>query len=101
MKKLVSVILLPTLVMAIGCTSTTSPYESVFLRASGKQFEANLERNSAQLRFDEHLYSIPRVPSASGMKYISDDRNYRLFVKGEEALLMVHGRSYRECKLQH
>lgn len=101
MKKLITTIFLPTLVIALGCTSAASPYGNVFLCESGKQFEASLERDTAQLRFDEHLYSIPRVPSASGMKYISDDRNYRLFVKGEEALLMVRGRSYRECKLQH
>ncbi|HGY9597158.1 TPA: MliC family protein [Vibrio campbellii] len=101
MKKLVSAILLPTLVMAVGCTSTTSAYENVFLCESGQKFEANLGHDIAQLRFDTQIYSIPRIPSASGMKYISNDRNYRLFVKGESALLMVHGNSYRGCKLQH
>ncbi|WP_161624179.1 MliC family protein [Vibrio owensii] len=89
------------LVGPLGCTSTTSPYKSVFLCESGDQFEANLGHETVELRFDSHIYSIPRVPSASGMKYISDDRSYRLFVKGEEALLMVHDRSYRACKLQH
>lgn len=101
MNKLITTILLPSMVVLYGCSSTTSLYESSFLCESGKRFEANLEHNIAQLRIDSQVYSIPRVPSASGMKYISDDRSYRLFVKGEEALLMVHDRSYRGCTLQH
>ena len=89
------------LVSISGCVSSSSiSYQDSFLCEAGEEFQATLEQDIAQIKLNQQEYTIPRVRSASGAKYVSDDRAYRLFAKGNEALLMIEGESFRGCVKQ-
>lgn len=99
MKKLFPLIFLCTSVVMVGC-ATSASYNDSFLCETGEEFQATLEQDVAHIMFNQKELTIPRVRSASGAKYISDDKTYRLFAKGNEALLMIEGKSYRGCVKQ-
>ena len=59
------------------------------------QFTARLAGSHANLWLPGRALSLDRVPSASGAKYAAD--NAVFWSKGDQALLKVDGRSYRDC----
>ena len=101
MKKHFPLLFVCTSAVLVGCASHSSQsYQDSFVCETGEAFQATLEQDVAHIMFNQKERTIPRVRSASGAKYISDDKAYRLFVKGNEALLMVEGQSFRGCVKQ-
>ena len=99
MKKYFPLFLVCTSTVLVGCAShSPQSYQDSFLCEPGEVFQATLARDVAHIMFNQKERTIPRVRSASGAKYISDDKAYRLFVKGSEALLMVEEIGRASCR---
>jgi len=101
MNKLSLFLFVCTSVVLAGCSAPAPmSYNDSYLCETGEEFQATLEQDVAHIMFAQKELTIPRVRSASGAKYISDDKEYRLFAKGNEALLMIEGDSFRGCMKQ-
>ncbi|WP_028023920.1 MliC family protein [Enterovibrio calviensis] len=94
MKKLFSVLLAS---FFIAACSTSLPHQYV---CEGEQtFDAMVTSDSAVVRFNDDELTLPRIRSASGAQWESEDKQFGLYTKADEAMLVWGDNTLRECLL--
>jgi membrane-bound inhibitor of C-type lysozyme len=95
-------ILLPFLLFPLVTCSplkARTPWEKVYGCDEGKPFlvEISQRYESVMLTISGKWYYLPKVPSASGVKY--SDRNSTFWLKGESATIELDQKIiYRNCR---
>ncbi|MCC4799773.1 hypothetical protein BCT30_10880 [Enterovibrio norvegicus] len=80
-----------------GCTSSLPHHYDC---QDGIGFNAMVTSESALIRFKGKERDIPRIRSASGAQYESEDKKTGLYTKGEEAMLVWDEQTLRYCVMQ-
>ncbi|MDD1794201.1 MliC family protein [Enterovibrio makurazakiensis] len=94
MKKLFSILLVSLFVTA--CSSSL-PHQYA---CEGEQtFDAMVTSDSAVVRFNDEELFLPRIRSASGAQWESEDKLFGLYTKADEAMLVWGDSTLRECVL--
>ncbi|MEZ8144394.1 hypothetical protein A1OO_02445 [Enterovibrio norvegicus FF-33] len=94
MNKFIGAILVSLLLSAC---STSLPH--LYTCESHQTFDAMVMSDKAIVQFNNEERSLPRIRSASGAQWESEDKKFGLYTKGQEAMLVWGDSQLRDCVL--
>lgn len=95
-----STLVLFSLLFFITACSSSLPHR--YDCEDNQEFDAMITSDVALIRFKDEQFEIPRIRSASGMQFENNKNKNKkkgLYVKGDEAILVIDNIELKQCKI--
>lgn len=95
-----STLVLFSLLFFITACSSSLPHR--YDCEDNQEFDAMITSDVALIRFKDEQFEIPRIRSASGMQFENKNKKNKkkgLYVKGDEAILVIDNIELKQCKI--
>ena len=83
--------------LLLSACSSSLPHQ--YTCENNQTFDAMVMSDTAIVQFNDEERSLPRIRSASGAQWESEDKKFGLYTKGEEAMLVWGDNTLRDCVL--